>query len=115
MWLANQRGSRYSRTHTKFTTSSFQYWNYSLDTMASNDIPALLKLVANVTEKESAIIYIGHSRGATLIFMYASEYPAETQKLLKCVVALCPAVYLNAVWYIKLLSFWAPSIGVSCL
>ena len=115
MWLANQRGSRYSRTHTKFTTSSFQYWNYSLDTMASNDIPALLKLVANVTEKESAIIYIGHSRGATLIFMYASEHPAETQKLLKCMVALCPVAYLDAVWYIKLLSFWAPSIGVSCL
>jgi lysosomal acid lipase/cholesteryl ester hydrolase len=70
--------------------------------MAQKDIPSQLNLVANATGKAGEIIYIGHSMGTTLVFMYASEYPEETRELIQGLVALAPVVYLNGVPLIEL-------------
>jgi lysosomal acid lipase/cholesteryl ester hydrolase len=70
---------------------------FSLDVMAQKDIPSQLQLVANETGKAGEIIYIGHSMGTTLIFMYASEYPEETRELIQGFVTLAPVAYLNGV------------------
>jgi lysosomal acid lipase/cholesteryl ester hydrolase len=83
--------------------------------MAQKDIPSQLKLVANETGKAGEIIYIGHSMGTTLIFMYASEYPEETRELIQGLVALAPVVYLNGVPLIELVKPLASLIIVNNL
>ncbi|RZC40820.1 Abhydrolase 1 domain containing protein, partial [Asbolus verrucosus] len=54
----------------------------TLDDMI-DDIKAYLEIVGQVTGQAGSIIYVGHSRGTTLMFMYASAYPEEAQKLLR--------------------------------
>ena len=83
-----------------------------MDDVASKGVPAILNTIATATNKSSSIIYIGHSRGSTLVFMYASENPEEAQKLLRGVVALSPIVYLNPNLVVRVLCYLAPIIGV---
>ncbi|CAH1378794.1 unnamed protein product [Tenebrio molitor] len=102
VWLGNIRGSTYSNKHKSLNVNMPEYWNFNLDAMAQKDIPSQLNLVANATGKAGEIIYIGHSMGTTLVFMYASEYPEETRELIQGLVALAPVVYLNGVPLIEL-------------
>ncbi|XP_044266008.1 lipase member N-like [Tribolium madens] len=111
VWLSNQRGTRYSRTHNTLNAAGYDYWLYSIDQVASNDVPTILEKVALETGKSGSIIYIGHSRGSTLIFMYASTFPQKTEKLLKGIIALSPVVYLDLDWYLKPLGKLGPLIG----
>lgn len=85
-----------------------------MDTVAVYDISASLNKVANETGMEGSIIYIGHSRGTTLIFMYAAEYPEETERLLKGIIALSPIAFFNPKPYIEFLLTIGPSLGVNC-
>jgi lysosomal acid lipase/cholesteryl ester hydrolase len=102
VWLGNIRGTTYSNKHKSLNVNMSEYWNFNLDTMAQKDIPSQLKLVANETGKAGHIFYIGYSMGATVAFMYASEYPEESQKLIQGLVALAPVVYLNGIRKIEL-------------
>ncbi|CAH1378619.1 unnamed protein product [Tenebrio molitor] len=111
VWLANQRGTRYSREHTKLKDSDHKYWLYSLDDLAQYDVPAALDLIANVTGKAGSIVYMGHSRGSTVIFMYASSNPVHARRMLKGIVAFSPIAYFDFVWYLKGLSKLGPLIG----
>ncbi|CAH1378793.1 unnamed protein product [Tenebrio molitor] len=97
VWLGNIRGSTYSNKHKSLNVNVPKYWDFNLDVMAQKDIPSQLQLVANETGKAGEIIYIGHSMGTTLIFMYASEYPEETRELIQGFVTLAPVAYLNGV------------------
>ncbi|XP_063924782.1 lipase member K-like [Zophobas morio] len=110
VWLVNQRDSGYT-THVKYKMSDFKFWANSLDTVATKGISAILSTVATATSKSGSIIYIGHSRGATLAFMYAAEYPEEAQKILRGVVALSPIVYFEPVFYMKILFQLSPVLS----
>ncbi|XP_068896626.1 lipase member N-like [Tenebrio molitor] len=101
VWLANQRGTRYSREHTKLKDSDHKYWLYSLDDLAQYDVPAALDLIANVTGKAGSIVYMGHSRGSTVIFMYTSSNPVHARRMLKGIVAFSTIAYFDVVWYLK--------------
>ncbi|XP_063924317.1 gastric triacylglycerol lipase-like [Zophobas morio] len=110
VWLMNQRDSGYT-THNKYKTSDYKFWANSLDDVATKGVPAMLNTVATATNKSGSIIYIGHSRGSTLAFMYASENPKEAQKFLRGVVALSPIAYLNPNLVVRVLCNLAPIIG----
>ncbi|RZC34844.1 Abhydro lipase domain containing protein, partial [Asbolus verrucosus] len=101
VWLGNQRGTRYSRKHAILKDSDFEYWNYNLDDQALNDIRTSLHEIERITRKRGSIIYIGHSKGTTLSFMFASQYPEEAQTLLRGVIALSPIAYLDVADYLK--------------
>lgn len=60
-----------------------------------------------------SIVYVGHSRGTSLIFMYASEFPEEAAQLLHGFVALAPIVYFDPHEYVKIALTLAPALGVS--
>jgi pimeloyl-ACP methyl ester carboxylesterase len=72
-----------------------------------------LKYIAHETEMGGSIIYVGHSKGTTLIFMYASEYPEETESLLKGIIALSPIAYMDPRLPSKLYFTVTPTIGVN--
>lgn len=85
---------------------------FSLDDSSANDLKASLNEVARVTGKKGSIIYVGHSRGSTIAFMFASQFPNDTKELLQGIVALSPIVYLELPSQWKLLLPAAPLIGV---
>lgn len=57
------------------------------------DISAQLTLVFNVTKNR--IVYIGHSMGGTVGFMYASEYPKEAHRILHGIIGVAPVIYIG--------------------
>lgn len=112
VFLGNFRGSRYSRTHTKYKINSSKFWNFTyddryfdiykfffcrIDTLAENDLLVMLNAVANANKSNKKIIYIGHSMGTTSVFMLASRFPYEIQNLLEVIIAFSPIVYLQGV------------------
>ncbi|XP_068898516.1 lipase member J-like [Tenebrio molitor] len=112
VWLGNHRGTPNSQEHTKYKSSDPEYWNFNLDDSSANDLKASLNEVARVTGKKGSIIYVGHSRGSTIAFMFASQFPNDTKELLQGIVALSPIVYLELPSHWKLLLPAAPLIGV---
>ncbi|KAJ3621876.1 hypothetical protein MTP99_002427 [Tenebrio molitor] len=101
IWLGNNRGTRYSLKHQHYSSSDFDYWNYNWNDLSEHDMRASLQKVANVTDKAGSIIYVGHSRGTALMFMFASEFPKEANQLIKGTIFLCPVAYLDLVWYMQ--------------
>jgi pimeloyl-ACP methyl ester carboxylesterase len=59
------------------------------------DIPSFIDYVLNATGHAS-LYYVGHSFGNTVLFIALSLKPEYNNKI-KCVAALCPAVYGNHV------------------
>lgn len=62
--------------------------------MGIYDVPASLNYVANVTNKSGDIIYIGHSMGTTMFFIYSSIFPKQAQ-MVKIMVAFAPVAYMT--------------------
>ncbi|KRT84017.1 hydrolase, partial [Oryctes borbonicus] len=94
VWLANSRGNVYSRAHVSLSTSSAQFWNFSFHEMGIYDLPASLNYVSNITKQGGEIIYIGHSMGTTMFFIFSSMFPKEAS-LIKIMVAFAPVAYMT--------------------
>lgn len=62
--------------------------------MAIYDLPASLSYVSNVTRQGGDIIYIGHSMGTTMYFIFSSLMP-EAARDVKVMVALAPVAYMT--------------------
>lgn len=62
--------------------------------MGIYDLPAALYHVSNVTQKPGEIIYIGHSMGTTMFFVFSSLRP-QIAKNVKGMVALAPVAYMT--------------------
>lgn len=62
VWLANTRGNRYSRNHTKLNPNTDEdYWEFSWHQVGIYDLPATIDYVLQETAK-SKLTYIGHSQ-----------------------------------------------------
>lgn len=101
VWLGNVRGNRYGRRHKWMTPDDRKFWDFSIDDIALNDIPAQLNFIKNNTEPENKIIYVGHSMGTTVAFMYAIDRKEEAEKNLLTIIALSPSAYLQDMTYLK--------------
>lgn len=102
VWLLNARGTNYHGTaassdlakyHTNKNITSNDYWNFSLDEQALNDIPAFVEHVKNVT-KWPKVSYIGHSESTTFMFALLSRRPEFSQNIDKF-IAIAPITYLK--------------------
>ena len=64
VWLANVRGTEYSRKHKYFDADKDpQYWNYDNSDIGEFDIYAMLKKITNVSTSCKKITLMGHSMG----------------------------------------------------
>lgn len=61
--------------------------------MGTKDLPAVLTYVSNVTNSYGDIIYVGHSMGTTMFFIFSSLLP-QYAKNVKLMVALAPVAYM---------------------
>nr|XP_012236042.1 PREDICTED: lipase 3-like isoform X2 [Linepithema humile] len=91
VWLANARGTMYSRKHRHLSIQDKKYWDFSWHEIGTRDLPAMIDYVVNTTGREK-LFYLGHSQGTTTFFVMAAELP-EYQKNIQAMFAMAPVVY----------------------
>lgn len=103
VWLANERGSFYSTNHTTLSTSSVEFWKYSLNEIILEDLPTVTKYILRVT-KSAKLAFIGHSDGALVAMGLMAARPRYAT-FFDPVILLAPACrYTNANFFMRLAS-----------
>jgi len=80
VWLGNQRGNDYSYRHREYPLSSNNFWNFSFHEIGTQDVPAMLDYITNLTAKPK-VNYIGFSMGTTAFFAGLSKRPEYNNKI----------------------------------
>ncbi|GMT22386.1 hypothetical protein PFISCL1PPCAC_13683, partial [Pristionchus fissidentatus] len=80
VFLMNHRGTKHSRRHHNFYTSSSRYWKFTLDEYAKYDNPAAIDVVLTIAGEKS-LYWLGHSQGAVLGFLTLAENPKYNSKV----------------------------------
>ncbi|CAG2068190.1 unnamed protein product, partial [Timema podura] len=93
VWLGNNRGNSYSRKHVNLTTSNKKYWDFSMHEMGVHDTPAVIDYILS-RALSTELYYIGHSLGASLFFIMASEKPEYNSKV-RAMIGLAPGAFLG--------------------
>ena len=47
VWMTNNRGTRFSQKHIKYTIKDKEFWDYSWEEMGVHDAPAAINYVLN--------------------------------------------------------------------
>ncbi|KAJ9551884.1 hypothetical protein OSB04_015929 [Centaurea solstitialis] len=91
VWIANTRGTNFSRGHTSLSPSDPEYWEWSWDELVAFDLPASVQFVHNQTGQN--LHYVGHSLGTLIAFSAFSK--DQTVNMLRSAVLLSPIAYLG--------------------
>ncbi|RLM66601.1 triacylglycerol lipase 2-like [Panicum miliaceum] len=94
VWIANSRGTVYSRGHTTLSTGDPAYWDWSWDELASSDLPAVVQYVYAHSGGQR-MHYVGHSLGTLIAFAALSEQ--QQLGMLRSAGLLSPIAYLDKV------------------
>mmetsp|Transcript_11325 Transcript_11325/g.39457 ORF Transcript_11325/g.39457 Transcript_11325/m.39457 type:complete len:404 (-) Transcript_11325:154-1365(-) len=94
VWFGNARGNFYSKRHTKLDPSSAAFWEgVDWDSMASQDIPATVQAILEVTGAKT-LSYVGHSQGTTSGFAaFANNHDLAAK--VNFFGALAPVAYVH--------------------
>uniref|UniRef100_A0A182QHI7 Lipase n=1 Tax=Anopheles farauti TaxID=69004 RepID=A0A182QHI7_9DIPT len=95
VWLADMRGNRYSKRHTRLQSNDPDYWDFSWHEMGYYDLPAAIDYILRRTGARQ-LDYIGHSQGTTVFFVMAASRPEYNERI-GHMYALSPAVCLRRV------------------
>jgi len=68
VWVGNNRGNKYSQSHTDPNISRYDYWDFCWDEMGIYDLPAFYQFIMDATGKDK-ITYFGHSEGTSQMFV----------------------------------------------
>ncbi|XP_059332904.1 lipase member M-like [Ammospiza nelsoni] len=93
VWLANSRGTSWSRRHQHLSADQVEFWDFSFHEMAMFDLPAAIDFVLQKTGQKQ-LHYVGYSQGCSIAFIAFSSIPELAQKV-KMFFALAPAVSLK--------------------
>ncbi|KAJ6723761.1 LIPASE [Salix koriyanagi] len=91
VWIANSRGTRFSRGHTSLKPIESVYWDWTWDELVAYDLSATFQLVHGQTGQN--LHYVGHSLG-TLIALAAFSQE-KLLNMLRSAALLSPIAYLN--------------------
>ncbi|XP_025995191.1 lipase 3 [Solenopsis invicta] len=91
VWIANPRGTTYSRKHINKSISKKKYWNFSWHEIGTLDLPANIDYIVKTTGRKK-MFYIGHSQGTTTFFVMSTQRP-EYQKYILEMYAMAPIAY----------------------
>ncbi|CAN1823052.1 Triacylglycerol lipase 2 [Linum perenne] len=72
VWIANTRGTRFSRRHTSLHPNQQEFWNWSWDELVVYDLPAVADHVFKQTGQK--MHYVGHSLVITSCLPMFSSY-----------------------------------------
>ncbi|PIO66546.1 ab-hydrolase associated lipase region, partial [Teladorsagia circumcincta] len=89
VWMGNMRGNKYSKSHAYMDPMSSDFWNFTWDSMAQYDLPAMIDKVLIVSGQEY-VYYI------KMFFALAPILTAAHVKgLLKKLIALAPSEFTD--------------------
>ncbi|KAG6522611.1 hypothetical protein ZIOFF_019756 [Zingiber officinale] len=91
VWIANVRGTKWSRRHVALDPSSPAYWYWSWDELSMYDLTTTVDFVFNQTGQK--LHYVGHSMGTTIALAALSERRLVDK--LKSAALLSPVAYLS--------------------
>nr|XP_022910208.1 lipase 3-like [Onthophagus taurus] len=91
IWLANARGTSWSRRHRYLNPNYKQFWMFSFHEFGVYDLTAEINYIVNVT-KQDKIFFIGHSQGGTAFCVMGSERPEMNEKI-RLAILVAPNVY----------------------
>ncbi|XP_062107318.1 triacylglycerol lipase 2-like isoform X2 [Humulus lupulus] len=91
VWIANTRGTKYSRGHASLTPEDGSYWNWSWDELVAYDLPATLHYVHDQTGQK--LHYVGHSLGTLMAL--ASFSKEQLLNMLRSAALLSPIAYVG--------------------
>lgn len=98
VWLGNNRGNKYSRSHLKYNPDKDkEFWQYSFHEMGLHDIPAIINHIKKETKSNRKITYIGHSQGTSQIFAGLILIPDFYRENLNGLIGLGPVTNLGNV------------------
>lgn len=92
VWLFNSRGNRYSRKH-RDNLSRKEYWNFTYEEMGTQDLPAAIDHILNVTSQEK-LSYVGFSQGTTIFLVMCSMRPEYNNKI-ELSILLAPVAWIG--------------------
>ncbi|XP_050516831.1 uncharacterized protein LOC114341129 [Diabrotica virgifera virgifera] len=95
VWISSIRGSFPEAKNEKYEKRDPRYWDYTFHEVAIYDIPKMTEYIAEKTDKKKKIIYVGHSMGTSISFVYAIERKEHAEKYLRGIVSLSPVAFLN--------------------
>lgn len=94
VWLANGRGTTYSRKHLGLNPDiDSEFWYFSWHEVGVYDLPAIIDTIKYVT-KQNRIGYIGLSMGTTASYVLAAER-SEYNSALSVIISLAPVAFLR--------------------
>ncbi|XP_046918119.2 gastric triacylglycerol lipase-like [Dermatophagoides farinae] len=93
VWLGNSRGNRYSRRHRTRSPANRDFWNFSWDQMATEDLPATIEYIRNATGRKT-LAYVGYSQGTAIMFALLSLRP-EYADIVQPFIALAPITFVK--------------------
>ena len=88
--LGNNRGNKYSKKSIRYSPTSNDFWNFSIDEFAFHDIPDSIEYIL-ATSGQLSLSYIGFSQGTAQAFATLSIHPTLNEKV-DVFVALAPAM-----------------------
>lgn len=80
VWMGNQRGSRYCKSHDSLDSKKKDFWNFTFHEIGFYDLPAIIDYILMKTKQEK-LSYIGHSQGAAVFFILMAEKPEYNKKI----------------------------------
>ena len=89
VWMANNRGTRWSNQHTDPNISEFDYWQFEWEDMGMKDDTAVIDYILKVNGA-SQITYVGHSEGTAQILAASTLIPEYFNSKIKACVLLGP-------------------------
>lgn len=91
VWIANTRGTRFSRRHTSLDPANADFWDWSWDEVVQFDVPAVFDFIHGKTGQK--IDYVGHSMGTLVALASLSE--GKLVDKLQSAALLSPIAYLS--------------------
>ncbi|KAE9063479.1 hypothetical protein PF007_g29539 [Phytophthora fragariae] len=79
VWLGNNRGTTWSRSHLDYSTDD-EFWDFTWEDMGLYDLPAFANHILDITGR-STVSYVGHSEGTTQAFVGFSKNQEVAKKL----------------------------------
>ncbi|KAJ1668406.1 cholesterol esterase [Coemansia sp. RSA 1646] len=89
VWLGNSRGNKYSYKHLKLTPDDRRFWDFSIDEIATIDVPTTVDFILKETGAPN-LTYIGFSQGTAQMFMALARNKSLNSQVSRF-IALAPA------------------------
>lgn len=96
VWMINLRGNKYSKDyHGPKNRHSDEYWDFNLQTVATQDLPASLKEIRKITKWRDHIGIVSYSYTCLHVLKLLTQLPTY-QESLQPIVMLAPATLTSS-------------------